>query len=148
MLTDHGRGLFRQALVDFRLNPETHQQDAWICGTRCCLAGSIVQLAGWKPHYGDTPGWPANETNDIIGVDGEHGVVSVEAREILGIDQVDVKILFNASNTIDDLEGMYRVLDSGEPLTERCQDGCSGRHASAALQAELPDVYDIYHSMS
>lgn len=125
MISDEGRDLFRQALEDFRLHPEKHKQETWICETGCCLAGNVVLLSGalplrqyaWEGH----PQWSASMVESASGL---HRSVRDEAARLLGISWNQSLILFDSSNTIDDLELMYKALDAGEPLAQRCPE-CS-----------------------
>ena len=112
MISESGKLLFKQALIDFRLNPETHRQEEWICRTGCCIAGSIALQSG------ATPDWAAasSGTSMVILDGGGTDTVSGVAMRALGIAPGDAKILFHPFNTIDDLEVMYGLLDAGHRL--------------------------------
>lgn len=132
MITDHGRELFKQSLINFREHPEAHKQETWICGTGCCIAGSIVQLDGATPIFFG----PERSTNLVRTKDGAQQSVGWLAEKILGLDGADREILFSADNTIDDLEAMYRILDAGDRLSGQCEHGWGS--PTTILLAELP----------
>jgi hypothetical protein len=135
-ISDQGRILFKDAMVNFRANPEMHVQSTWICRTGCCLAGGVVLTAGAVPLFN-----PANWNPDrTLTVEYEGRVRSIPdlANTLLGVSMLDAVCLFMATNTIDDLEAMYGILDGGDHLREECI-RCGEQRSTKALDKALPD---------
>lgn len=101
-------------------NPEKHNQSVWSndCGTAACLAGWACLLNGAivdKARFYDGFSFVGGP---IIDSDGHKNMIKDTAMDILELDDPDADILFNADNSIADLELMIKDLANGDLLHE------------------------------
>ena len=93
--------LAEKVLKQVKENPEQHDQHNWItksdCGTRACLAGWTVHIAGLRPGtWIEGPVWSAWSTVSVGGV--ERNIDRVAA-ELLGMDEESAdRIFYTLSN--------------------------------------------------
>lgn len=150
LISDSGRVILKEVLADIRLNPETHKQRQWICGTAACLAGKVVLLHGATPAWGNGLAWsnglegPAanRSTSTVIDVDGSYQHVGTLASQILGISPATASVLYAGDNTIDQMEIMFGLLDAGIPIAApcECRDDCRNNVPSPWLEEALEDA--------
>lgn len=91
----------RNALDDIAAHPEDHNQRVWICGTTACLAGRIVLRAGWKPF---TDAMDEDGAVSRVVKGDEIDFVPDVATRIIGLRAQEGAVLWNARNTLDDLQ--------------------------------------------
>ena len=119
------------AVLDhIRTHPEQHDQCCWMredpnCGTAACFAGWAVTLAGWKMVVASRRSAMADT---CVNEDGKKRVIAGLAREILGLDYGDSEVLFDAFNTVEDLELMAKDLANGESLAELWHEDDTGHY--------------------
>lgn len=118
--------LLDQAIKNIEADPGRHVQSRWIgrksratndtwCGTTGCLAGHIVQLAGWMPLF---TRHEEDETSKVTR-DGEQKSVMSAALAALGLDAENltnsihtktVRAMFEPYNSLDDIKGLRNSL--------------------------------------
>ncbi len=84
--------------------PSEWNQENWFtrnsCGTACCLAGRQALLEGWKPEW-----WVPNSDNTAgVVKGGEYSAAHQVAREALGLTAQQASALFDAGNTLKEVE--------------------------------------------
>lgn len=101
----------RIGVEHIRNNPREWDQSLWFCGTTACLAGHIVTRAGWSPiedEDGDE-GFHISDGRDISTVD-------VMACTIAGILHEEGDVLWNGTNTLDQLDTLVRRLEADQAI--------------------------------
>jgi hypothetical protein len=117
LITPEGLARLDAALAWIDEHPEQHNQDVWIaresgCGTTCCLAGALAQLAGGSPI------WEGDTASEVRLPGGAARLVDEFAAELLGVpyEGVVAEELFYGSSNRDDLrEARDRLAASLEP---------------------------------
>lgn len=124
--------LLDQAIKNIEADPNRHVQSRWIgrksratnntwCGTTGCLAGHIVQLAGWTPLFTDKDGdetakvtrdgaqnWVMNAALAALGLDAENLANSIHAKT--------VHAMFEPYNSLDNIKGLRNNLAASDGL--------------------------------
>ena len=109
--------LMRQTLAAVEAHPEEWKQEHWRCKTGMCFAGWAAHLAGAQWETDEQPAYYANSLSpyrrklmpaQVITPAGRRAFVGEYAAEVLGLDDDDDELLFNADNTLDDLR---RLID-------------------------------------
>lgn len=103
--------LLQQTMQYIRDNPEEWDQSYWGCGTTACFAGHAVRLTGAKLlHYGDSLFadycLPLEAGNPVD--------IAEHARRVLELGNEVSQVLFNANNTLEDLEAIVDALINGD----------------------------------
>lgn len=92
-------------------------QTEWIgkrfCGTVCCVAGKVALEDGHRP---------VNDLSYIITVDGRRMGVDTYAMDALGLNDDQADVLFEASNTLDDLRVIVEAIRAGVRRYENLMD--------------------------
>jgi hypothetical protein len=73
------------------------------CGTVCCVAGKTALMAGWKPVF-----FSGTDTALFKKRGRGEQVASEIARDVLDLDWYTGETLFDARNTVEDIE---RIID-------------------------------------
>ncbi len=85
-------------------------QHAWArsteCGTVCCVAGKAALLKGWTPQF-ISNGYKLTSTFTKDGSFADAGEI---ARDALDISEDDAELLFDFSNTVEDIEELIDEL--------------------------------------
>lgn len=104
-MTKPNVALLEETLTYIRDHPEEWDQTKWVCGTAACFAGRAALLSGHT-----VPQTHTTHVTDMVGwfrTDGDERVGEVAERE-LGITFDQAEDLFNATNTMDDLEHVVK----------------------------------------
>lgn len=83
--------------------------DANVCGTSFCFAGHVAIHEGFAPPPDQNiGGW----YRDVVYSDGDHRTeeASEFARKVLGLTWAQADALFEADNTLEDLEKIVKIL--------------------------------------
>jgi len=101
-------------------NPEKHNQSVWSndCGTAACLAGWACLLNGATVDKSRFYGGFSYVGGPIIDSGGRKNIIKNAAIDILELDGWDADVLFEASNTVADLELMVKDLSNGDSLRD------------------------------
>ncbi len=118
-------------LDHIRAHPDQHRQVVWLrrpagypaptadtgwCGTSGCFAGWVSLLAGDQPVRGDAHfGW--EWVDEVRTPDGRHAFVAERAVELLRISQEQADQLFDAVNSVADLERLVREFFGPRPAS-------------------------------
>lgn len=111
--------LLYAALVDLTIHPEKHDQTIWLerraCGTKMCLAGDVVLLAGmfveWELRYANSDWgkvWTALRLSDPRRITIRQAAIAA-----LEISYYAAEDLFAESNTIHDLWALASIMTDG-----------------------------------
>lgn len=96
--------LLTATLEYIKAHPEEWDQKTWRCGTTACFAGHAVKQAGAR--------W-VNQ-HEVITSDGRKEFIDEYASEILGLNRTESYYLFDACNTLEDLERIVAALAAGQ----------------------------------
>lgn len=105
--------LLEKTMQYIKDHPEQHNQELW-CGTAQCFAGWAACLSG---KY-DLTKWQHGE---LAFLDNYHP--SDVGRHVLGLNYADARELFQATNTVNELELMVKDLCNGEHIAGRDYEG-------------------------
>lgn len=114
--------LLLDVLAKIEADPKSWDQGYWFCGTAACFAGHACLLSGDKPIFEEEE----NEDGDIVvddraeyvDVAGVSEYVSDRAGALLGISEAQADVLFDASNSLEDLQRFVGQLVTDKPLTD------------------------------
>lgn len=127
-------------------HPELHSQSWWFtvtdCGTVACFAGWTCVISGDKPSALDRPMHVLEIGTDVSFVvlpDGEKVYASDRARELLGIDKLTARRLFDGSNTREDLGRL--VAEIFGPRPESYGSGCRCDYLGAGTPEHTPGAF-------
>lgn len=103
-----------QYILDY---PEKHDQRIWVqgvqeddsCGTTACFAGWACFLAGLKQEAVSTD-------EDYFRFHGQRTHASDIAPKLLGLTTREADILFEATNSVEELQHMVKKLVNGEHI--------------------------------
>lgn len=96
--------LLEQTMQFIKDNPQSHDQTEW-CGTSRCFAGWMTHFAGWQQWVG--------AYRATVVKDGLAATVSLAARREAGLTDWEAEQLFDARNTVEDLELMVKDVIDG-----------------------------------
>jgi hypothetical protein len=115
--------LMQRTLDYIRDHPEEHDQDSWavqtLCGTKRCLAGTAVFLAGYHINYKrmlpvDDEDRLTHEASTCVDpTTGETRSIRRVAQELLGLDNDEVDLLFFGSGSVEYLSRVFSELTDG-----------------------------------
>jgi hypothetical protein len=119
--------LLQRTLAHIEANPDTWDQETWAtrtaCGTAHCFAGHAVMLA----HPNAAPVFDGAFTTSFVTIP-DHPVRAIWwipdlARDLLGLGRTTGDILFNATNTLEELRAMVADLaEDGDLERFMCDD--------------------------
>lgn len=108
--------LAKRVLDHILRNPREHKQDQWRCQSGMCFAGWACVLSGAE-FVSDDP--DHEDYYYVRDLNGEKVPLWDHATDALGIDILTSTALFEADNTIQDLELMIAALSKEGRLDER-----------------------------
>lgn len=92
-------GILAKAMAHIDAHPEEWEPRVWLCGTKACLAGRIVLMAGAVPGYGYESGYSVHN----VTYKDEVRHVSDVAEQIAGLTHAEAQYLFDLERTRDEL---------------------------------------------
>lgn len=101
--------LLEEVMQQIKDHPEQHKQSWWFtkswCGTAMCFAGWACYLSGWQPLFVSN----SRQGSFAINKEGVSCYVRPLAIKLLGLGE-NFPELFNANNTVEDLERLVKDL--------------------------------------
>lgn len=106
--------------------PSEWDQGVWVnttsCGTACCIAGKAVAVAGGAYEFERTDDEDYIETNgtDLVMTgfaimpNGRSTYIDEGAREFLGLNIEESRMLFEGDNSLEDIREVIRDIKAGE----------------------------------
>jgi hypothetical protein len=102
--------LLKKVRDEIVMNPESHNQAMWFCGTTMCIAGHAAVLSG-RAILKTSPGWD----NGLYSTDGDYPVnAAVEAERALDLSDAEYHYLFYCMNNEASIKRMDQLISLWE----------------------------------